>query len=160
VLCHLDCIIDTEVCPYKHLCVTVEQHTLCTVVPLLMNTCTASSPHTLMINHWTYYYVISITAQELTETHLWTAQANLFIYTNILLLIFWNSGRLQKLLYCHPVKKCPPPNFMDPEGSVPCLRKPTTCSVPCLQKPTNCSVPCLQKPTTCSVFFFKSPPLV
>jgi len=69
VLCYLDPIIDTELCPFTHLYVTVEQHTLCTALPLIMNICVASSPYILMIIHGTYYCIISFTAQELTETH-------------------------------------------------------------------------------------------
>lgn len=125
VLCYLDPIIDTEICLFTHLYMTVEQHTLCTVVPMLMNTCIASSPHILMIIHWTYCYVISFTAQERTETHV-NPHQQFYLYLQILLLTFWSRGCLEKL-YFHLVKKCPP-NIMEPEVSVPCLQKPITCS--------------------------------
>jgi len=133
VLCYLDPVIDTKVCPFMHLYVTVEQHTLCTVVPLLMNTYVANSPHILMIIHRKYYYVISFTAQELTETHV-NPHKQIYLYLQILLLTFWSRGLLEKLYFCL-VKKCPrilwnlkfschvyrsPPLVPEPNSPSPC----------------------------------------
>jgi hypothetical protein len=106
VSCYLDRIINMEICQFKYLDVTVEHHTSCTLVPLLMNTCIADCPHILMIIHWEYYYFIYFSAQELNETHV-NLYKQIYWYLQILLLTPWSRGSSWEANIFYLIKKFP-----------------------------------------------------